>query len=190
MLLCVALPLSAFAQNDPVDSGSFEFGLGTVFDFTYFVLGKFEDNISSRTSLGSDMFRFNFGYFVIDRLSVGGAFGFLAEKSEQDDDAALSFQLGPLVRYYFPIAERFLFNVEGILNYTWAKEVVGGTRDDALTQLEVGAGVATTFLINSNFGLGAGFDLTHFFNERRDGDAIDNTNFFAAEFGIFFRVFI
>lgn len=174
-VICIA-PLAAQAEHSAVDKGSFELGVGNILDIWLYR----SDNYESATWVGigytPDM---TVGYFIINRLMVGTTLGFYSLKSESWTEPSTTFFVQPVVKYYFPVSEKFLFNVKGF--FGWRREKDSGD-PDIYTQIRFGGGAAGTFMLLPNLGASIGADLIIFPDEKTSGTTVDNTSYYVIDF--------
>jgi hypothetical protein len=182
LFICM-IPISLFAENEAIDKGSFEFGLGTVFDLTLYK-GNYEAN---EFAIGSGLSRFNFGYFIVNRLSIGGAAYYYSFKYEGDTESTTEFMIGPYFSYYIPITERFLADITGVFQFnSW--EYPGDV--DRTSRMWFGGGGGITFLVTSNLGLKGGFGILYSPNYKDEGTEVEDTSYTQIIIGLGFTVYI
>ena len=179
------LPFGLFAQ-DAIDKGSLEFGLGSIVGVTFWG-GDLYDPKETDFHIGSDTITVNFGYFLMDSLSLGGSLGFNSNKVEDADEASTNFFIAPVVKYYFPVNEKFLVNAKALFGFSSVK--LAGF-DDATSQLFFGGGAAGTYLLTPNLGGFIGVDFTYGLDSRSGGDKIDDTNSTQLDIGLGLTVYI
>ena len=182
LVICM-VPISLFAENEAIDKGSFEFGLGTVFDLRLYK-GNFE---ATEFTIGSGWSRFNFGYFIVNRLSIGGAVSYYSFKYEGDTESSTEFMIGPYIRYYIPISERFLADITGVFQVnSW--EDPGDI--DRSSRMWFGGGGGITFLVTSNLGLNGGFGIVYSPNYKDQGTEVVDSSYTQIIIGFGFTVYI
>lgn len=180
------VPISVFAQNSQIDAKSIEFGLGTVFGITLWRGELFEGSEERDISIGTGAVALNAGYFVINGLSVGGSVSYFNSKIEGVTDPGVLLTISPVVKYYFPISDKFLVNAKALFEYNSMKLFV----PEAFTYFAVGGGGAATYLLNDNLGIYGGFDFVHGFNQKFDGTEIDNSSRNIIDIGVGLTIFI
>ena len=106
MVVCMLCLSTAclWADNEAVDRGSIEFGLGTIFNLVM-TFGNFQ---GTEFTVGSGWTRFNIGYFIGDRFFVGGAVSYYWQRDQGDTDAYTDLYFGPVVKYYLVASKRIL----------------------------------------------------------------------------------
>jgi hypothetical protein len=182
MVVC-SVPLSLAAENEVIDKGGFEFGLGTVFDLTLY-RGNVE---GAELTFGSGLSRFNFGYFVGNRISIGGTLYYNSWKRSGATEASRELGIGPYVRYYIPINEKTLFDITGIFQmYVW-KDAGDTARS---YQIFFGGTGGLTYLITNNLGFGGsiGFVVSPSYTD--EGETIPDSDYVQIIFALGFTVYI
>lgn len=173
-LVFCAFPLSLFADGKTIPKGTMEFGLGPVFGITLWTGSKYQNDLRETDFLiGSGVTRFNTGYFIINGLSVGGTISYSSNKVKGAADPTTVFSFGPVVKYYFPIKNRFLVAAKGLFEIKSTK-IPGAA--DATNQLSFGGGGAATYMLNKNIGVYGGLDILFFLDEKISGTATPNTS--------------
>ena len=171
LIFCFA-PLSVMAQHSAVDKGSVELGVGNIIDITLFRgSDTWEDDTSIYIGDTPDL---TAGYFVINGLMVGTTIWFVNYKSESMTEASTMFSVQPVVKYYFPISEKFLINLKGF--FGWSRTKIANN-PDTYTQIRFGAGVAGTYMLLPSLGASIGADFTVFLDEKYGGTTIDDTSY-------------
>jgi hypothetical protein len=187
ILFCV-VPLSLCAQNSAIDKGSFEFGLGNALGFSLYTGAQYEgDNRITEITIGSGETRLNAGYFIFDKISVGGTTYLSRTKLKGDDDPWTVFVIGPVAKYYYPFREKILFNGKGLIELSVSK---APTATDASTQIAFGVGGAATYLFKEIYGIYGGLDLKFAFNQRSGGNTVDDTGYVLIILGIGLNLYI
>lgn len=174
LMLC-AFPVSLFADGKTIPKGTMEFGLGPVFGITLWTGSAYEGD--ARTTgflLGSGATKLNASYFIMNGLSVGGSISYSRTKVKVNDDPRTVFSLGPVVKYYFPIKNRFLVAGKGLFEISSIKQPAA---TDATNQLSFGVGGASTYLLNKNIGVYGGLDILFFLDEKSAGASIPDTSY-------------
>ena len=193
IILCIA-PLSVFAQNlanEAVDAGSGEFNIGTLAAVEFYYWGLYGEDTETHLAIGSDIFKTNFSYFIIDCLSLGGTVGFISDTSPGDEESSLLFEVGPTIRYYFPVLNRFLINITGEFQYMSHKPTIGGFRvDDAINQVALGGALEAGYLIHPNIAINIGIRFIQFFQARSAGESVDETNYRYSAIRLGVRIFM
>ena len=174
-LVFCAFPLSLFADGKTIPKGTMEFGLGPVFGITLWTGSKYQNDFRETDFLiGSGTTRFNTGYFIINGLSVGGTISYSSNKVKGAADPTTVFSFGPVVKYYFPIKNRFLVAAKGLFEIKSTKTPGAA---DAANQLSFGGGGAATYMLNKNIGVYGGLDILFFLDEKISGTATPNTSY-------------
>jgi hypothetical protein len=183
LLICMT-PISLFAVNDAIDKGSFEFGMGSVFG-----LNVYKGNIEATgLTIGSGLTRFNVGYFIIDRLSIGGsAYYYNFSDNQGIGDSFNEFLIGPIVSYYMGITERLLFNVSVVYQDHSVKFELD---DERSNQKRFGGSGALTFLLTTNLGLKGSVGIIYTPNYKDEGKEVEDTSFTQIFTSLGFTVFI
>ena len=182
LVICM-VPISLFGENEAIDKGSFEFGVGTVFDLTIYK-GNVE---ATEFTLGSGLSRFNFGYFVGNRLSIGGAVYYYSWKWSGATESSTEFGFGPYVRYYIPISEKILFDITGIFEYLSWKDP--GDTDNS-SRIFFGGSGGITYLITSNLGFGGSFGIVYSPDYKDQGTKVTASSYTQFIIGLNFTVYI
>jgi hypothetical protein len=181
-MFCI-VPIGLFAENDAVDKGSLEFGLGTVLNLTLYS-GNLD---ATEFNIGSGGMGLSVGYFIIDRLSIGGSAYYWSRKYDGDIDSYNEYSIGPEVKYYIHVSEQVLINLKGLFRIvSW--EDPGDI--DRSSRIWFGGGGAATYLLTSNLGIYGGADIVFSPNYKNQGiEVIDSSyTFIGAELG--FRVYL
>ena len=187
-ILFSAMPLSLWAQHSAIDKGSFEFGLGNALSFSLYTGAQFDGDLrKTNITIGSGETRLNAGYFIFDKISVGGTTYLSRTKVKGDDDPLTIFVIGPVGKYYYPFREKILFNGRGLIEFSVIKAPIA---TDATTQIAFGAGGAATYLFKEIYGIYGGLDLKFAFNERTGGNKVDDTSYVQITFGIGLNLYI
>lgn len=187
-ILFCAVPFSLCAQNSAIDKGSFEFGLGNALGFALYTGAQFDgDARKTNITLGSGETRLNAGYFIFDKISVGGTTYLFREKIKGNDDPSTVFVIGPVVKYYYPFKEKILFNGKGLIELSVTKDQAA---TDSATQVAFGAGGAATYLFKEIYGIYGGLDFKFALNQRSGGDTVDDTGYVLITLGIGLNLYI
>jgi len=182
LVICM-VPISLFAENEAIDKGSFEFGVGTVFDLRLYK-GNAE---ASEFTIGSGTSRFNFGYFIADRFVLGGSVYYYTFKWEGATESTTEFGVGPYVSYYIPITEKFLANITGGLQFfSW--EDPGDV--DRSSQILFGGGGGLIYLITNNLGFGGSFGIVYSPNYKDQGIEVLDSSYTQIIIALGFTVYI
>ena len=182
LFICM-VPISLFAENEAIDKGSFEFGVGTVFDLTLYK-GNIE---ATEFTIGSGWSRFNFGYFIVNRLAIGGAASYYSFKWEGATESSTEFMIGPYFSYYIPITERFLADITGVFQFnSW--EDAGDV--DRSSRMWFGGSGGLTFLLTGNLGLKGGFGIVYSPNYKDEGIEVEDSSYTQVIIGLGFTVYI
>ena len=182
LLICI-VPMSLSAENEAIDRGSFEFGLGTVFDLTLYS-GNIEAN---ELTIGSGISMLNAGYFIANRFAVGGAFYFYKLKYEGATESYNEFLFGPYFTYYIPITERFLANITGnfqVVSWEYPGDV------DRSSRIWFGGNGGATYLITNNLGIKGGFGFLYSPNYKDQGIEVADTSYTTIAISLGFTVYI
>jgi len=180
VLFCIA-PISVFAaENKAIDKGSIEFGLGNVFSFSRYG-GAAYDPAHTKIAVGNFFYGINGGYFIIDRLSVGASIFFYRDKEKDAAEAETRFSVGPVVKYYYPLAQKILVNGAGKVSYE-SRKVPPAT--DPLNQLAITVGVAATYLLKPYLGAYAGINFILALQGRQGGSSVSDTGYNVIDVGI------
>lgn len=182
VIFCI-VPIGLFAEHDAIDKGSFEFGLGTAFNF-----GIYSGNLeATEFSIGSGGTMLNVGYFIIDKLSIGGAASYYNIKYGGATESYTEFFIGPEVKYYFPITDLLLANLKGLIRFiSW--EYPGDT--DRSSQMWFGGGGAITYLLTDNLGIYGGADILFSPDYIDEGAEVDDSSYVLIDVQVGFTVFI
>jgi len=189
LLICI-VPMSLLAENEAIDRGSFEFGLGTVFNLTLYS-GNIEANEltlgTSAPTIGSGIPVFNVGYFIANRFAVGGTFSFYKLKFEGATESYNEFLFGPYLTYYIPVTERFLANLSGnfyIISWEYPGDI------DRSSQIWFGGNGGATYLITNNLGIKGGFGFLYSPNYKDQGIEVADTSYTTIAISLGFTVYI
>jgi hypothetical protein len=182
LLICI-VPMSLSAENEAIDRGSFEFGLGTVFDLTLYS----GNNEANELTIGSGISMFNVGYFIANKFAIGGTASFYKLKPEGATESYNEFLFGPYVTYYIPISERFLANITGNFQIdSW--EYPGDV--DRSSQIWFGGSGGATYLITTNLGIKGGFGFLYSPNYKDQGIEVEDTSYTTITISLGFTVYI
>jgi hypothetical protein len=184
ILLIFIIPISLFAENESIDKGSFEFGIGTFFNLTVYK-GNLE---ASDFTIGSGLSRFNVGYFVINRLSIGGAaYYYELSPNAGDYEPFNEWMIGPIIKYYHPITERVLVDISVEFQYnSW----LNFGDEDRTSRMFFGGGSALTFLITNTLGLKGGVGVIYSPNYSNPEGQVENTSYTQIVLSFGFTAFI
>ena len=183
VLFVCMFPVSLFAENEAVDKGSFEIGLDSILDVSL-ATGNLE---ASELTIGSYWTKVNFGYFIIDKLSIGGAVSFWRYKYKGDTEEYTEFFFGPYIRYYIPISERILANLGALFLFSSFK---GPGDTDRSSQMAFGGRFALTYLLTNNLGLVGGVTFAYSPDYKDEGIKISDTSYTVIDFGLGFTVYL
>ena len=164
-------PLAVLAEHNAVDRGSLELGVGNIAVFTYYVGYNYEQESVFGLGLTPNL---TIGYFAIDRLMLGASLGYYRYKSESMVEAYTDFDIMPLVKYYFPVSEKFLINVKVFFGLYSEKDMT--YPDNRWKRPRFGGGVAATYMIIPQLGCNIGVDSFYLSNWRYDGVTSEETN--------------
>jgi len=182
LILCF-VPLVFCAGNDAIDNWSIEFGLGSVCKWEW-SSGNFE---AKGLILGSGPTLLNVGLFIFNGLSIGGAASYITVKDEGATESYEEFFFGPIVRFYIPISDKYLANIEGIFQFdSW--EFPGDTDKSSLMRYGGGGGI--TYLITNNLGMYGSVHLFFIPDYKDQGIEVPDSNFTLIDAEIGFRVFL
>ena len=170
IIFCSA-PLTLMAQHSAVDRGSIEFGIGNIAEVWLYGGANYEN--ATWIGLGNTP-AFTAGYFITNGLMVGTTFYYDWFKSESMTGSDNNFFIQPLLKYYFPISERFLVNVK--VFFGWARSKYDGD-PDSYTRARYGGGIAGTYMLLPGLGNYIGADIIVFPDRRESGTSIDNTSY-------------
>lgn len=170
LILCFA-PLSVMAQHSAVDKGSFELGVGHIFDIWLFS----SDNYESYTEIciGATP-TLTAGYFIIDGFMIGTTVYYNNYKSESMTDSDTYFSIQPEVKFYFPVSEQFLINAKGFLGM---RSSTYDGDSSKYTRMRFGAGCAGTYMLLPTLGASFGADFTLYQDRKVDGTTIGSTSY-------------
>jgi len=177
------VPLGLFAENDAVDKGSLEFGLGTAFNLTLYS-GNLE---ATDFSIGSGGMRLNVGYFITDRLSIGGSAYYWSWKYDGAIESSNEFSIGPEVKYYIYVSRYVLTNLKGLFRFVSWRDP-GDT--DRSTRIWFGGGGAVTHLLTSNLGIYGGADIVFSPNYKDQGTEVIDSSYTIIDLELGFRVYL
>jgi hypothetical protein len=178
-------PLAVLAEHNAVDKGSLELGVGNIAVFTFYVGYNYEQASVFGLGLTPNL---TIGYFVIDRLMMGASLGYYRYKSESMDEAYTEFDIMPLVKYYFPVSEKFLINLKVFFGVYREKDM--DFPDNYWSYLSFGGGVAATYMIIPQLGCNIGLDSRYFSNWRYDGEPLDETSDLGFQFVLGLNVYL
>jgi hypothetical protein len=183
LLMFCTVPICLFAENDAIDKGSVEFGLGTAFNLSLY-FGNVE---ATEFTIGSGSMLLSVGYFVIDKLSIGGAAYFYSLKYKAATESYTEFGFGPEVKYYIPTSENVLANLKGLFRIvSW--EYPGDI--DRSSQMWFGGGGGVTYLMTGNLGLYGGADIMFSPDYKYEGTKVTDSSYTAIDIEVGFRVFL
>jgi hypothetical protein len=186
VLFCIA-PIWVFAaENSSIDKKSIEFGLGNVFSFSRYG-GALYDPAHTKIAMGNYFNGINGGYFIIDRLSIGASIFFYRDKEKDAAEAETRFSVGPVVKYYYPLAQKILVNGMGKVSYESTKSTL---ETDPLNQLAITVGGAATYLLKPYLGAYAGVNFTLALQGRRGGSSASDTGYNVIDAGIGLTFFL
>jgi hypothetical protein len=182
LMFCI-VPVGLFAEHDAIDKGSVEFGLGTAFDLSLY-FGNVE---ATEFTIGSGGMLLSVGYFVIDKLSIGGAAYFRSLKYKAATESYTEFGFGPEVKYYIPASDQVLANLKGLFQIvSW--ESPGDI--DRSSQIWFGGGGAVTYLMTGNLGIYGGADIVFSPNYSDQGTKVPDSSYTLIAVEVGFRVFL
>ncbi len=178
LLWLVLFPVSVVAQQNPIDAGSFEFGIGNIANLW---LQK-GDNYDEATdiSIGSTPV-LTFGYFVSDGIMLGASIYYESYKSESMTDPDTDFLLQPQLKYYIPVSSQTLANLRILAGYS------SSTYDgdsETYTRTRFGLGGGLTYLLLPGLGAVIHADYIYFPNRAVSGTTIDNSSYNIIEIGV------
>jgi hypothetical protein len=130
---CLA-PLAVSAENGAVDKGSFELGVGNILDIWLYRSDNYENVNWIGIGMTPDL---TFGYFMANRLMIGTTIGLTTTKYESATESDNTFFIQPVLKYYFPVSEKFLFNLKGF--FGWERDKYEGD-PDTYTRSRFGGG--------------------------------------------------
>lgn len=173
-IFCFA-PLAVMAEHSAVDKGSIELGVGNIIDIRL----ERGDNYEKATLFGlgttPDL---TAGYFIINGLMVGTTIGVTSYKAESWTEPYTFFSIQPVVKYYFPVSEKFLFN--GKVIFGLYREKLSGD-PDTYTQMHFGGGAAGTYMLLPSLGASFGADFIYFADWKYGGTTIDDTSYYVID---------
>ncbi len=182
LMFCI-VPIGLFAENEAIDKGSVEFGLGTAFNLSlysgYVELTEF--------TFGSGGTMLSVGYFIIDRLSIGGSGYFYSLISNATTESSTKVFFGPEVKYYIPLSEQVLFNLKGLFRILSWKDP--GDIDRS-SQMWFGGGGAVTYLMTGNLGIYGSADIVFSPNWKDEGTEVVDSSYTLIDLQVGFRVFL
>jgi hypothetical protein len=169
-LICFT-PLVSLATHSSVDRGSVELGVGNVAQLSLYL----SDNYDQASVLGIGLTpNVTVGYFFIDGLMLGASFGYFSYKDESMNEAYTDFDIMPLFKYYFPVSDKFLFNIKGFMGIYREKDVDYPDNFWSLTRF--GGGLAANYMIVPQLGCNLGVDFTYFSNWKYEGEEAEETS--------------
>jgi len=182
LMFCI-VPIGLFAENEAIDKGSVEFGLGTAFNLTLYS-GNLE---ATEFTFGSGGTWLSVGYFIIDRLSIGGFAYYWSWEYEGATESSNEYRIGPEVKYYIPVSEQVLANLKGLFRFvSW--EDPGDI--DRSSRNWFGGGGAVTYLLKSNLGIYGGVDIVFSPNWKDEGTEVIDSSFTLIDMELGFRVYL
>ena len=182
LMFCI-VPIGLFAENDAIDKGSVEFGLGTAFNLSLYS-GNLE---ATELTIGSGGMLLSVGYFIIDRLSIGGSGYFYSLISNATTESSTKVFFGPEVKYYIPVSEQVLVNLKGLFRIvSW--EDPGDI--DRSSRIWFGGGGAVTYLLTGNLGIYGGADIMFSPNYKDQGTEVTDSSYTLIAVEVGFRVFL
>jgi hypothetical protein len=182
LIFCI-VPIGLFAENESIDKGSVEFGLGTAFNLSLYS-GNLE---ATEFTIGSGGMLLSVGYFVIDRLSIGGFAYYYNWKYEGATESSNEYRIGPEVKYYIPVSEQVLVNLKGLFRIvSW--EDPGDI--DRSSRIWFGGGGALTYLMTGNLGIYGGANIVFSPNYSDQGTKVTDSSYTLIDVELGFRVYI
>ena len=182
LMFCI-VPIGLFAENEAIDKGSVEFGLGTAFNLSLYS-GNLE---ATEFTFGSGGTWLSVGYFVTDKLSIGGYAYYWSWKYGGATESFNEFRIGPEVKYYIPVSEQVLVNLKGLFRIvSW--EDPGDI--DRSSRIWFGGGGAVTYLLTGNLGIYGGADIMFSPNYKEEGTEVTDSSYTLIAVEVGFRVFL
>lgn len=184
MVFCFA-PLVVMAEHSAIDKGSIEFGVGNVAELSFYRGDNITKGYEYGIGLTPDL---TVGYFVIDRLMLGLSFGLFGDKDETMDEADIDLNIMPLVKYYYPISDKFLINAKGFIGWNRYKDSTDP--DNPYTRARFGGGIAGTYMLLPQLGGSIGADFTYYSNYKYGGTKVDDTSWYLLGFLLGLTVYL
>jgi hypothetical protein len=172
----------AFAQDSPIDKGSYQLGGGISFSNSG---GDFYENADGDALT---MFEFDpfFNYFITNGLAIGANLDF--SNASRGDYKQSGFGIGPQVRYYFNVGQKtetkgsIFPYVGGAFSYASVTSNTGspGALDVKVTGTEIAFFGGATYMLNGTVGIFGQleYDMHSFkVTEPVEGESVDGTVF-------------
>ena len=177
-------PLTTLAEHTSVDAGSVELGVGNIAQYSFYFSGNNDDPRIFGFGLTPNL---TIGYFLVNRLMFGVSFGLYNYKDDSMSESYTEFYIMPLVKYYFPLSDRFLLNLKVFFGYYRETDV--GT-DNFWMQFRVGGGLAVTYLIIPQLGINLGGDFANLSHWRYGGTEQEGTSDWGPQFYLGLNVYL
>ena len=166
------VPLMVMAEHSAIDKGSIELGVGNVAELSFYrgdnILNGYWFTVGWPPGV-------TFGYFVIDRLMLGATLTVFSDKYETMTEADTELDVMPIVKYYYPISEKFLINAKGYFGLYRYKD--SSDPDNPFTRVRFGGGGAGTYMLIPQLGASIGMDFTYYSDYKVGGTKADDTSY-------------
>jgi outer membrane protein len=118
------------------------------------------------------------GYYLSDRVAIGGAIGFSGYTAKNDRGSGFNFGFSPYVRYFVHQGENFGFFLQGEVDFLRQEDEVG-VSDNTLTSWGVGVIPGVSYALSSHFSVLASFGVLGYASIKQEGvdDAINTFGF-------------
>jgi outer membrane protein len=113
------------------------------------------------------------GYYVSDRVAIGGVIGFGGYSIKDSDDSGFGFEFSPYVRYFLYQGETFGFYLQGNVSILYQD-----LNDAKLTTWGLGINPGVSYALSTHFSLSASFGVLGYLSQKAKG-ASDALNTFA-----------
>jgi hypothetical protein len=182
ILLCPITVLAQFTKGDKFIGGTFDFGT----ERTPYISGSFSPAKQDQFSVQPQL-----GYLLSEHLAFGVALGYTHQTFSFGPDTSLSttiskqYSAGLFLKRYYSIADKFLFSLNGNVNYSKGKVNYSSnlSLDESKTnQILVAVSPSFLFFPSRKWGFEAGIGSLSFTHSKTKGSDTP-TNIFDLSYG-------
>ncbi len=178
------------ADTDPVNKGTFEFGIGKIAGLKtsgggYFT-SEYRHSFELYAGITPDL---TIGYFPKERLCIGAgifANGY-AYFSRSSENSTAEIRVQPQLKYYIPLSEPFYFQIKALGGGSWKTDDQSNAN---YIQTHIGIGGGFTAMLLPELGLTIGLDCLVFQDEIKDRRQISDTGYSETDFSLGLSVFL
>lgn len=173
------MALIGFNFNATAQQGSFYVGasnIGVNHDGNYIGTGvSFISTGDNKTTLYG--FAPELGYYVSDRVAIGGIIGISGSSIKDTKDKSFNFGISPYVRYFLHQGDNFGFYLQGGVDFLQEKSEDTYKGESTTTTWGVGLLPGVSYALSSHFSVLASFGtLGYTSNEVKETGADNRTN--------------